>query len=91
MSFVPAPQQANAANAKSSNAVTPTNQAPAAADAAQDGENDIFKMRTFDVFWVDKSALMHKDGYAKVRNNHLDISAALTLVWTEHGTKCASD
>lgn len=65
MSFVPAPQQANAANAKTSNAVTPTTAAAAAADAADD--NDIFKLRTFDVFWVEKNSLMYKDGINKVR------------------------
>lgn len=62
MSFVPAPQQANAA-------VTAVKQAPAAAPAA-DGDNgnsfDIHKLRTFDVYWVEKKALMYKDGYAKV-------------------------
>ena len=36
-------------------------------DAAADADDSMFKTRTFDVFWVDKSALMHKDGFAKVR------------------------
>jgi len=66
MSFVPAPQQATAANAKTSNAVTPTTAAAAAADAADD--NDIFKLRTFDVFWVEKNSLMYKDGVNKTFN-----------------------
>ena len=70
MSFVPAPQQANAASANkssTSNAVTSSTQAPAsAADADAQDKDHVFKMRTFDVFWVEKSALMYKDGIAKV-------------------------
>lgn len=31
-----------------------------------DDENFMFKQRTFDQFWVDKNALMYKDGIAKV-------------------------
>ena len=64
MSFVPAPQQASAAV----NAVVPS--APAAAAAATPTETSeyeaLFKIRTFDVFWVEKYALMYKDGIAKV-------------------------
>jgi len=44
--------------------------AAAAAAEAADGLNDeelIFKMRTFDVYWVDKYALMYKAGIDKVR------------------------
>mmetsp|Transcript_5662 Transcript_5662/g.9378 ORF Transcript_5662/g.9378 Transcript_5662/m.9378 type:complete len:1262 (+) Transcript_5662:69-3854(+) len=69
MSFVPAPQQANAASATnnaSTTAVTTT--APAAAATAEAPVSDaelLFKIRTFDVFWVDKGALMYKDGIAK--------------------------
>ena len=63
MSFNPAAKQATAANANKSNALA-SNDASAAADAT---DSDIFKMRTFDVFWVDKSALMYRDGFAKVR------------------------
>jgi len=69
MSFVPAPQQANAANANKStsvNAVASSTQSPAAAADADAQDNDhVFKVRTFDVFWVEKSALMYKDGIAK--------------------------
>jgi len=65
MSFNPAPKQANAA-ANKTNALASTNDASAAADATAD--DAIFKMRTFDVFWVDKSALMYRDGFAKVRS-----------------------
>ena len=68
MSFVPAPQQANAAganNAPSSN--TPVNAINAAAAAAPESDQDLlFKLRTFDVYWVDKSALMYRDGIDKV-------------------------
>jgi ATP-dependent RNA helicase DDX60 len=63
MSFVPAPQQANAAV----NVVAPT--APVAATAAApESEFELqFKNRTFDVYWVEKNALMYRDGFAKVR------------------------
>lgn len=72
MSFVPAPQQANAASANKNNAstVNSTNNPSAAAAAAaavadpSDGDH-MFKIRTFDVFWVEKSALMYRDGIAK--------------------------
>jgi hypothetical protein len=64
MSFVPAPQQANAAV----NAVVPAAPAAAAAPANEISDYDLmFKIRTFDVFWVDKYALMYRDGIAKVR------------------------
>ena len=51
MSFVPVPQQANAAGANSNNAVKSTD--PAAAVEQNDAEF-LFKIRTFDSFWVDK-------------------------------------
>jgi hypothetical protein len=63
MSFVPAPQQASAATAKSSNAVT-SNQLSSQEADAQDNEA-VFKTRTFDVLWVERSALMYKDGISK--------------------------
>jgi hypothetical protein len=64
MSFVPAPQ-ASAANAASS-ANAPVNSSSAAA-AAEDTDKDLlFKLRTFDVYWVEKSALMYRDGFDKV-------------------------
>lgn len=66
MSFVPAPQ-ASAANAASGNNAQVTT--PAAVAPAADGETDkdlLFKIRTFDVYWVEKSALMCKDGFDKV-------------------------
>lgn len=66
MSFVPAPQQANAAS--TNNAPVNSAQVPAAAnaEAAISDQEVLFKIRTFDVFWVDKGALMYKDGIAKV-------------------------
>lgn len=66
MSFVPAPQ-ASAANAASANSAQVTT--PAAAAPAAEGESDkdlLFKIRTFDVYWVEKQALMQKDGFDKV-------------------------
>lgn len=68
MSFVPAPQQANAANASNTNnaAVTTTVPATAAANAEATSDFDqLFKIRTFDVFWVEKGSLMYRDGIAK--------------------------
>jgi hypothetical protein len=58
MSFNPAAKQAPAAK---SNAVVPD-----AAAQAESPDDAMFKMRTFDLFWVDKSALMYRDGFAKV-------------------------
>ena len=79
MSFVPAPQQANVASAKTNNnsnevalkSASSSNQAAASAAAAAEpdlisDEELIFKMRTFDVYWVDKYALMYKAGIDKV-------------------------
>ena len=67
MSFVPAPQQANAAIAnKNATSHVVTTQTPAL-EAESSDLDTLFKMRTFDVFWVDKKALMYKDGYQKVR------------------------
>jgi hypothetical protein len=65
MSFVPAPQQANAAGAN--NAPTQVNTTTAAAAAEPQSDMDlVFKLRTFDVYWVDKTALMYRDGFDKV-------------------------
>lgn len=78
MSFVPNPTQTNASsNNKNKTAVSATNGGTAAAGAsntnndpnnnATNGETDlkIFELRTFDVYWIDKYALMYKDGTAK--------------------------
>lgn len=71
MSFVPAPQVAPAKNAPPSS-VAPGTAAASAAAAPASGEAPevadaelIFKLRTFDQFWVDKGALMYRDGIAK--------------------------
>jgi|EP00978_Attheya_sp_CCMP212_P040730 hypothetical protein len=78
MSFVPAPQQANAAGANHGSspalsaqqaAAAATKEAALAAEAPVSDQELVFKMRTFDVFWIDKSALMYRDGIAKVRRN----------------------
>jgi ATP-dependent RNA helicase DDX60 len=67
MSFVPAPQQAGASSTATSNnasanvvaSVTPT------PDGASEWELT-FKTRSYDVFWIEKNALMYKDGITKV-------------------------
>lgn len=76
MSFVPAPQKATAANASAPNGAPPTGVTgvpPAAAGGAEgapaEGVEDAFiTSRTFDLYWVDKTALMYKDGYVKTYN-----------------------
>mmetsp|Transcript_13603 Transcript_13603/g.18673 ORF Transcript_13603/g.18673 Transcript_13603/m.18673 type:complete len:1255 (-) Transcript_13603:141-3905(-) len=71
MSFVPAPQQAAASSNAASSALTPAQAAAAAKDPTSGEDTQIsdaelmFKARTFDVYWVDKTALMYKDGIAK--------------------------
>jgi hypothetical protein len=75
MSFVPAPQASAAnvaasANNNSNNAAV-TSSTAAASAAAADGQSDadaLFKLRTFDVYWVEKTALMYRDGIDKVSN-----------------------
>jgi ATP-dependent RNA helicase DDX60 len=72
MSFVPAPQQANAANAT----VNPTPNASASAAMATEtaplsDQDSFFKKRTFDVYWIDKTSLMYRDGIAKVSHGTL--------------------
>lgn len=70
MSFVPAPQKATtASSANATNSNTAVTNVPPAADAAPAGEgaDDAFiTSRTFDLYWVDKTALMYKDGFVKV-------------------------
>lgn len=63
MSFVPAPQQANAASNNAPAQLTSSTTAPAAEVSDQEL---IFKQRTFDVYWVEKHALMYRDGFIKV-------------------------
>lgn len=72
MSFVPAPQQANAAIPAINNGVTATSSTNAATRVSASAGTDVdlnelmFKLRTFDVYWIEKKALMYKDGIAKV-------------------------
>jgi hypothetical protein len=73
MSFVPAPQQASAAANNLNNAAFLSNNAPpsnvtqaADATAVVSDQELVFKIRTFDVYWVEKKALMYRDGIAKV-------------------------
>jgi hypothetical protein len=77
MSFVPAPQKASTAgtaNASNQTVNGPTNAVnnvpPAAGEAVEKGvagEEDAFiTSRTFDLYWVDKTALMYRDGFVKV-------------------------
>jgi len=71
MSFVPAPQKATTASGPTnpngpSSLINPPPAAAAAADAAEANDAElIFKIRTFDLYFVDKNALMYKDGIAK--------------------------
>jgi hypothetical protein len=66
MSFVPAPQQ-QAIAAGPNNALPVTSTAVAGAAEPESTLDLLFKIRTFDVYWVDKEALMYKDGIDKVR------------------------
>jgi len=71
MSFIPQPQQANAANANKNVPAVASGPAAAAAAAEASAAPEtpdaelIFKLRTFDQYWVDKGALMYRDGIAK--------------------------
>ena len=87
MSFVPAPQKATpagSANASNSNGLSSTgvaNFSSAAAEAAETGGEEAFiTSRTFDLYWVDKTALMYKDGFVKV--SHL-LSSFVREGWGE--------
>lgn len=75
MSFVPTPQKANAAgNGTAAASGTPRGGSLGLSSAAvvSDSNNAIpeedstFKARTFDVLWVDRTALMYKDGITKI-------------------------
>lgn len=72
MSFVPAPQApSSSSNANNNGQVTKAG-ATTAAPGAVTPEPEVsdydllFKLRTFDVYWVEKKALMYKDGFDKV-------------------------
>ena len=78
MSFVPAPQAPSSSNANNNGQVTKaiggstavTNASSSGAvtpEPAEISDYDLlFKLRTFDVYWVEKKALMYKDGFDKV-------------------------
>jgi len=67
MSFVPTPQKATAAGANATQNASSVTNPPAAGEAAEStGEDAFITSRTFDLYWVDKTALMYKDGYVKV-------------------------
>lgn len=73
MSFVPAPQKATSSLSTFNNVpptglnnVIPPAVAEAAAAAEGGAEDAFITSRTFDLYWVDKTALMYKDGYIKV-------------------------
>ena len=68
MSFAPAPQKApTASNSNATNSTSAVNSVPPAADGGGEGAEEAFiTSRTFDLYWVDKHALMYKDGYVKV-------------------------
>ena len=68
MSFVPAPQVSAANAASSANAPVNSSSAAAAAEDTAADKDLLFKLRTFDVYWVEKSALMYRDGFDKVSN-----------------------
>ena len=99
MSFVPNPTQNNASSNNnnksavngaggggSAAAPTPTNSDPNTTNvAAGEGEADLFKLRTFDIYWVDKYALMYKDGYGKVRKNDREWFWVV-IFWNMHTT-----
>lgn len=65
MSFVPNPTQAIASN--NPNAKVNSAAAAAAPPTEETGDDLIFKIRTYDVYWVEKNALMYRDGVSKVR------------------------
>jgi hypothetical protein len=66
----PAPQQANAASAIDNVPINSTTAAARDAEAPISDHDLKFKIRTFDVFWVDKTALMYRDGIAKAQLNN---------------------
>jgi hypothetical protein len=70
MSFVPNPTQTNASNGPSNAPSSVVTTATAVAAAPELSDLDLlYKLRTFDVYWVEKNALMYRDGIAKVREN----------------------
>jgi len=58
-------QQANAADA-SKNETLSTSLSSLALEGSSGDEDSQFKQRTFDVVWVEKKALMYREGISKV-------------------------
>ncbi|GKY96111.1 hypothetical protein MPSEU_000571500 [Mayamaea pseudoterrestris] len=68
MSFVPAPQQAGASSSANSNNNAVASAAPTSTTPTPEGASEwelTFKTRSYDVFWIEKKALMYKDGITK--------------------------
>lgn len=73
MSFVPNPTQANASTNNAKVITTAAAAAGAAGTTPEEPDQDIvFKLRTFDVYWVEKHALMYKDGTTTVSFYYLE-------------------
>lgn len=70
MSFVPHPQKQNA---NTQNALTPSG---STAPVVENDAELIFNIRTFDVFFVERKALLYKEGISKVSND-----AATGVCW----------
>lgn len=79
MSFVPAPQQANAAGNNNAPNTVNSSTAAAAAETETTDKDLLFKIRTFDVYWVDKEALMYKDGIDKVRRKKSEVCCSCSM------------
>jgi hypothetical protein len=70
MSFVKKDQQANAADANRNASLTASSSQSTPALVAESSSPDVdlqFKQRTFDAVWVEKKALMYREGISKVR------------------------
>ena len=81
MSFVPTPQKATAAGANPTQNASTVNNPPAAGEAAEPtGEDAFITSRTFDLYWVDKTALMYKDGYVKVRQQLMTMMCWIIVI-----------
>lgn len=66
MSFVPPPQKAPPGTANGASVTNNAADAAGVAEVAAGMEDAFITSRTFDLYWVDKSALMYKDGIVKV-------------------------
>jgi len=78
MSFVQNPSQANTSGTTSNSNVAASTTTSTGVATAGDQDDLKFKTRTFDVTWVDKSALMYKEGYAKTFDKETRKSTIVT-------------